>query len=233
MRPHWDAKADGWEDHLPQTELFAELLDAVMYAAAPTPRDVAIDLGAGSGFLTVPLVERASRVYAVDNSSAMLERLRGVMDERGLQVYAVNADLRRFAPPEPVDVVVSNYALHHLRRGAKKRLVVSCYDWLRPGGRIAVADIMTPLTLRPGQSGPLIGKVRDIARKGPAGYVRIARNAVRWAFGRGEYPMSVQFWIDVFRESGLADVGGCPVGKESGVVWGRKPLEAPVASGLR
>jgi SAM-dependent methyltransferase len=222
MRPHWDAKADRWDGHLPRTELFAELRETVLWAARPTRRDVAIDLGSGSGFLTIPFAGCVRRLYAVDHSEKMLSRLGDKLANEGLRAYARLGDLRTFAPPEPVDIVVSNYALHHLRHPAKLELLRRCRTWMSPGGRIVVADLMVPLTLRPGQSDALLRKVRSIAAKGVPGYWRIAKNAVRWTTGRGEYPASLEFWIRALGEAGFEDVGGRRVGAESGVAWGTR-----------
>lgn len=222
MRPHWDSKAASWDGHLPRSDLFAELLQTVMDATRPAAADVVLDLGAGSGFLTVPMAAVGADVLAVDHSTAMLALLAERLGEAGLSVRATRSDLRSFAPPQPVDVVVSNYALHHLSHAQKHDLLRRSRDWLRPGGRIAVADLMVPLTLRPGESGPLVRKVLSIARKGVPGYWRIAKNAVRWATGRGEYPASLEFWTSALREAGFDGVDGRRVGQESGVAWGTK-----------
>jgi SAM-dependent methyltransferase len=220
MRPHWDAMADRWDADLPRSPLFATLLEAIADAAAVRSTDVVVDLGAGSGFLTIPLAGRARRLYAVDHSRKMLERLSGKLAGDGRTVVATRADLRSFDPPEPVDVVVSNYALHHLRHANKVELLRRCRAWMNPGGRIVVGDLMVPLTLRPGQSAPLLRKLRSIAAKGLPGYWRIAKNAARWATGRGEYPASVTFWTQALRDAGFTGVGGRTVGTESGVAWG-------------
>lgn len=223
MRPHWDAKAHAWEEHLPTSDLFAELLTVVMDAAQPKDGEVVLDLGAGSGFLAIPFAERAGRVYAVDHSQKMLDVLRDKLGRVERPVVIQRTDLRRFHPAEPVEIIVSNYALHHLRHRAKRRLLTSCFAWTRPGGRIVIADIMVPLTLRPGQSAPLVGKLWSIASRGVPGYWRIVKNGVRWVFGRGEYPMALSTWTDVLRDAGFRDVGGRPVGRESGVAWGTRP----------
>lgn len=225
LRPRWDHGAEAWAGGLPHSELFTDLLDVVLTAASPGRSDVVVDLGAGAGFLSIPFAERSRRVYAVDASGAMLALLGQSAERRALAIETIRCDVRRFAPAEPVDVVVSNYALHHLRRADKEALLAACHAWLRPGGRVVIGDLMVPLTLRPGQAGPLVAKVRSIARRGPSGYWRIAKNGVRWASGRGEYPAALESWTETLLDVGFRDVGGTRVGRESGVVWGTRSSE--------
>jgi len=229
MRTHWDRHAATWDGNLPNGALFRELRDVVLEAARPDPSEVAADLGSGSGFLTLPLLERSRRVFAVDSSSVMLTRLREHA-EPDAKLEIVRAGFLGFSPSEPLDVIVSNYALHHLRHAAKRQLLSRSFEQLRPGGRMVVSDIMVPLTLRRGQSAALWSKVRSIARKGIPGYWRIAKNVVRWVLGTGEYPQSVSFWVAAFGEAGFVSIGSTWVGKETGVVWGTKPMPGPAPS---
>lgn len=226
VRPHWDAKASKWDHNLPRSALFDSLLETILAAASPDARDVAVDLGAGTGFVTIPLAERVAKVYAVDHSAKMLEQLSEKLADRALTIRAALGDVQDAAPPEPVDLVVSNYTLHHLSHARKQALLRACRDWLKPGGRIVVGDIMVPLTFRPGEAGPLLRKVRSILAKGPKGFWRIIKNLVRWAFGRGEYPASLDFWMKSLREAGYVAVDGRLVGSESGVAWGVQPQAA-------
>jgi SAM-dependent methyltransferase len=231
MRTHWDKHAGAWDGHLPNSALFAELLAIVLDRAGPEPDQVAADLGAGNGFLTLPLLDRCRSVIAVDNSATMLEKLRErAGDDPRLSIAPVT--FLEFEPAEPLDIVVSNYALHHLRHPAKHALLDRCFAQLRPGGRIVVSDIMVALTLRPGRSGPLWAKVAKIAKKGPAGFWRIGKNGVRWVIGTGEYPADPSFWTAGLRSAGFTGVGHTPVGRETGVVWGFKPPTAYVSREL-
>jgi SAM-dependent methyltransferase len=236
MKPHWDDKAGSWDGHLPASELFDELLALVVEHARIEPRGVIVDLGAGTGFLTIPLAELVGdegRVYAVDHSREMLSRLEARIPA-GACVEVQSSDIRDYRPPELLDAVVTNYSLHHLSHRAKGRLIEEAASWLKPGGRIVVSDLMIPLTLRPGQSGPLLAKLRSIASRGPAGYWRIAKNGARWVSGRGEYPADVSFWKETLVGAGFQAVGGTRVGTESGVVWGtRQPTPNPVGRASR
>lgn len=73
-------------------------------------RRLVVDLGCGTGHLTAALADRwpDARVVGVDSSSDMLERPRAALP--GLEW--VEADIARWAPPSPPDVIYSNAALH-------------------------------------------------------------------------------------------------------------------------
>jgi ubiquinone/menaquinone biosynthesis C-methylase UbiE len=224
MRTHWDRHAATWEQHLPATELFEKLRQEILLKASPEPGDVAADLGAGSGFLTEALIGRVRAVHAVDNSPQMLERLSQRLGANGGLVVR-QCSFLAFEPDRPLDLVVSNYALHHLRNADKLSLIRKTYAQLRPGGRFVVSDIMVPLSLRPGRSKALRTKVLAMVKKGPAGFWRIAKNGLRWVTGSGEYPAEPEFWIQAFGRAGFAEVGHLSLGHETGIVWGIKPAE--------
>jgi trans-aconitate 2-methyltransferase len=83
-------------------------LDLVGRVAAAAPAEV-VDLGCGPGNLTGLLAERwpDAHVVGVDSSPEMVERARGL----GQRVDYVVADLREWAPAQPVDVLLSNATL--------------------------------------------------------------------------------------------------------------------------
>jgi ubiquinone/menaquinone biosynthesis C-methylase UbiE len=222
----WDSVADSYDAHLPGSDLFSDHLQVVLDAVDPGPAEVGLDLGAGTGFLTVPLAERMGRVYAVDLSQGMIDRLGSKLAERRLRVWACRADLMKCRPPEPVDVVVSNYALHHLSHRRKQELLRRCYTWMQPGGRIAVSDLTVPLTLARGQNQLLLRRLRRLLRKGWRAAPRLFGHAFRWAIGKGEYPATAGFWELAMRDAGFEGVQSRAVGGGSGVIWGRKPASA-------
>ncbi len=216
----WDRLAGEYDEHLPFADISEEILELVFRAVRPMPGDVAVDMGAGTGFLTVPLARQLAHVYAVDASAEMLKHLRERLRSDPLRVEPVAQDLRRFQPNQPVDVVVSNYALHHLRHTEKRAQMQRCFSWMSRGGRIAISDLSRPLTLRPGENRLLLGHVRRLTRQGRVGYSKLSKHMVRWAIGRGEYPATLDFWKSALMNAGFQRVDGSPVGVGSCVVWG-------------
>jgi trans-aconitate 2-methyltransferase len=111
---------------------FADLLARVRAGAAGT----VVDMGCGTGALTASLAERwpGALVTGVDSSPEML----AAAAEHALpgRVRFVPGDVRDWAPPGPVDVVVSNAVLHWVP--GHEELLARWATWLGPGGELAV-----------------------------------------------------------------------------------------------
>jgi trans-aconitate 2-methyltransferase len=108
-------------------------IDLISRVALDAPRRI-VDLGCGTGDLTALLAERwpAARVVGLDASPEMLDLARA----RHPGIEWVRADLAGWRPPDPVDLVFSNAALHWL--DGHERLLPRLLDALAPGGVLAV-----------------------------------------------------------------------------------------------
>jgi putative AdoMet-dependent methyltransferase len=130
---------------------YARTLRWVVEHAAIGPDDEVLDLGTGTGNLAVQLPP-ARRLVCVDVSANMLELARRKV---GDDAEYVQADLLEVLDgPDRFDAVVSTYAIHHLTAEEKTALVAGAAACLRPGGRLAVGDLMVA-------SGGSIPSVRD------------------------------------------------------------------------
>ena len=107
-------------------------LDLLARIPAEAPQRV-VDLGAGPGTQTALLARRWPRaeVLAVDSSPEMIARAATVPG-----ISAVQADLRRWEPPGPVDVLLSNAALQWVP--GHLELLPRLAGMLAPGGRLAL-----------------------------------------------------------------------------------------------
>jgi len=121
-------------------------------AAAIRPGDTVLDVGAGSGtdaLLAARLAGPRGRVYALDMTPAMSEKLRALVTRLGianLEVLEGNAESIPLAEAT-VDVVTSNGMLNLVPD--KPRAIGEIRRVLRPGGRVQIADIVIrrPVTL--------------------------------------------------------------------------------------
>src|SRR5882762_1115106 len=161
----WDACV-GDAELIARSPGFSQLRDRIVEIAGPKLEDTVVDLGSGTGLLSLAFAERAARVWAVDNSPAMIEYLR---------VKALSAELDNVetvlasAVSLPLidglaDLVVSNYCLHELRSSDKERALGEAMRVLKPGGRLVLGDMM--FSLNPMQArdrGVVAGKLRQLA----------------------------------------------------------------------
>ena len=202
---------------------FELIRSAVLAHADPQPSHRVVDLGAGSGFLTLAFAPRVADVLAVDISPAMLELLARQADEQGLTgIRCLATDLAALALSEAsVDVIVSSYALHHLVDGEKRALVERAGSWLKPGGRLVVADMMFGRGQTAHDRAIIRQKVLALMRKGPGGMWRILKNLVRFGLRRGtELPAPPAFWLETLERAGFHDVHYQPIVSEAGLVVG-------------
>jgi 23S rRNA (adenine-N6)-dimethyltransferase len=80
--------------------------EAVVAAAHIRPGDLVVDLGAGTGGLTLPLLDAGARVIAVELHAGRAGQLRARVEGRNAVV--VECDLRAFSPPGQPFRVVAN-----------------------------------------------------------------------------------------------------------------------------
>jgi len=220
----WDSRVDAWEE-VAATDSFRALRDRLRDEAAPAGDEHVLDLGAGTGLLTLALAPRVASVTALDISAAMLDRLEAHAASKGLSnVELVAADMRSLPfDDETFDLVVSNYAFHHLDDAAKQLAASEARRVLRPGGRLVLCDMMFSLSLQRRDRRLLLAKLRAIAARGPAGLLRIMRNAGRVATGTWERPAPPETWLQILRERHFADVRVQLLHQEAGLVTARRP----------
>ncbi|MGH3631084.1 MAG: class I SAM-dependent methyltransferase, partial [Sciscionella sp.] len=226
LERRWDRRVEGWHSHVTSSAAFDQVLDGLIRVSCPKPTDACVDLGAGTGFVTTALAPLVSSVLAVDISPAMAASLAERAARDGLRNVSTEvSDLRAFQlPPASVDLVVSSYALHHLLDADKRALVARAVRWLRPGGRLVIADMMFGRGASRRDRDILRQKVTALAAKGPGGWWRIAKNLTRYGLGFGqEHPATPEFWQTALRDAEFSEVLFQSVVAEAGIVHGIRP----------
>ena len=220
----WDRRVEVWEE-IAGSDPFVVLRDRICELAEPAADDRVIDLGAGTGLLALALAPQVAEVIAVDISSRMLERLEAHADAEGARnVVPIAADLRTLPLADAsATLVVSNYAFHHLDHPGKELALAEARRVLEPGGRLIVCDMMFSLSLDPRDRRLIAQKLGALARRGPAGLVRIARNAGRVVAGRWEQPAPPETWKRMLTDRGFEEISVELLEHEAGIAVARRP----------
>lgn len=130
----------------------AAVVDILAGAFALTAADLVVDLGCGTGQLTLPISQRVHAVIGVDPEPGMLRRARQAAHEAGVTnvSWMLGADtdlpaLRGVLGDNTVAAVTVGQALHWMRCDDVFR---SAAALARPGGGAAVVTNGTPLWLQ-------------------------------------------------------------------------------------
>jgi len=222
----WDARV-GEAELVARGAGFCALRDRIIELAEPRAEHTIVDVGSGTGLLSLALAGRVARVWAIDSSPAMRDYLR---------VKAASADLHNVetvlasAVSLPLvdgvaDLVVSNYCLHELRHADKYRALAEARRVLKPGGRLVIGDMM--FSLNPIQTRDrhvVTVKLRTIARRGLPGVWRLLKNAARLATGRWEHPANAAWWHEASTRSGFHNVRVEMLAHEGGIAKAETPV---------
>lgn len=138
LRTYWDRDShtyDEAESHAPRSPVVNAAWRGALARLLPDPVRV-LDIGAGTGFVSLNLARLGHRVTAVDSAPGMLERLRAKAADEGLEIETVEADAAD-PPPGPFDAVVERHVVWTLPDPA-----AALGSWRRaaPGGRLVLLE---------------------------------------------------------------------------------------------
>jgi 2-polyprenyl-3-methyl-5-hydroxy-6-metoxy-1,4-benzoquinol methylase len=222
QRRVWSGRVATWDQH--GSAGLAKVTAAVLGEADVQPDQLVVDLGCGTGQISLPLAAVGAQVLAVDVSSAMIRRLQAEAGRQGLRLDALALPIEELMlPPASVDLIISSYALHHLRDPDKQRIVTRACGWLRPGGRLLVADMMFGRGASARDRAIIRSKLGVLARRGPGGWWRIAKNTARFLLRVHERPVSLEGWVTMLTRAGFGNIAAREIVAEAGIVTGERP----------
>ena len=117
----------------------------VVDAVADASPQTVVDVGCGTGALSIPIAERLPkvRVVGVDGDPEVLEIARGKPGADGVEWTEGLAGSLPLKDGE-ADIVVTSLVLHHLPLATKREMLAEAHRVLRSGGRLIVADWAAP-----------------------------------------------------------------------------------------
>lgn len=112
-KKYFENVAQKW-DELRQG-FFSETLREKAISAANVKRgSVAVDVGAGTGFITQGLVQKGLQVIAIDQSENMLNQMKKLFEDTGAVDFRKGEAEKLPLTDESVDHVFANMLLHHV-----------------------------------------------------------------------------------------------------------------------
>jgi SAM-dependent methyltransferase len=139
IRAFWDEDAAGYDaspSHYPQRPQEQAAWAAALRRLLPAPPAAVLDVGAGTGFLSLLLAGQGYDVTAVDLSPGMLGRLRAKAEERGLAIRVIEADALT-PPPGDFDAVVERHLLWTL---PDPGTALAAWHEVAPRGRLVLVE---------------------------------------------------------------------------------------------
>lgn len=137
----FDDAAATWDDDPGHEERQVAVARAIKETVSLSPRMKALDVGGGTGRLSILLADLVGSVVVTDPSAGMVQVARERIEAAGLsdRLRAVQADLTTDPLDGTYDVAWSSMALHHVQD--LERLLLSVAGLLVDGGRLCIADL--------------------------------------------------------------------------------------------
>lgn len=139
IREFWNEDATGYDaspSHYPQRPQEQAAWAGALRRLLPEPPASVLDVGAGTGFLSLLLAGQGYDVTAVDLSPGMLGQLRAKAAQRHLSIKAVESDALN-PPPGDFDAVVERHLLWTL---PDPGAALAAWRQVAPAGRLVVIE---------------------------------------------------------------------------------------------
>ena len=148
---HFDEWASRYDAEIrEQVPRYDEIHDTVVSLLSLRPPHRVLDLGVGTGFTALRILEAlpGASVVGLDVSHEMLERSKQRLRAHRGRVQLRPADIANPDVDGLYDAIVSVLAVHHLWADEKRHLFSRLWEHLTPGGILIVADAFQHASVR-------------------------------------------------------------------------------------
>ncbi len=212
-----------YDSTLGKVKRHQELLDMVVKLSGVKDNDTVLDIGCGTGLLSLKFLDKARcKVFGIDSSENMLaifnKKIEKLSLGKRITTRLEDASSLKFRH-DTFDIVASTVTLHHLKN--KYPSIKRIHEIVKPGGRFVIGDINLDTT----------GKLTDVTRLkklmafltdelafalkdgGVDAFKRMYDNGKKHILNDGEYCISFTLWAALCKRAGFTKVTVYPLSK--------------------
>jgi ubiquinone/menaquinone biosynthesis C-methylase UbiE len=213
--------ANEYDNTLGKVKRHHKLLDLVVRLSGIKRNDQILDIGCGTGLLSLKFLNKTDcTITAIDSSDQMLKIFREKIEKCNLakkihcaQKSAEDMDFK----PSQFDIIAATVALHHVR--SKEPVIQKIYSSLKDGGRFVIGEIDMDTTGRVDDPRRLV-RILDYLTKelalamkegGIQAFERMYDNGKKHILNDGEYCIGFSQWKKLCKNAGFKNVEVSPL----------------------